>query len=116
MAPQIKPVDRQAVRDWDSYFESFIAQVTADQNETKDMQNKRIARLEANPEEWKAYYFPKYCYAPPAKFHKRATVRELNNPEWYEVRRWSRELAKDVVEMMNTLYQTLTGIDRKSVV
>jgi hypothetical protein len=112
MAQQIKPVDRQAIKDWDSYFDSFIAQVTADQNETEDQRNKRIARLEANPEEWKAYYFPKYCYAPPAKFHKRATVRELNNPEWYEVRRWSRELAKDVVEMMNTLYQTLTGIKK----
>lgn len=112
MAPQIKPVDRQAVRDWDSYFESFIAQVTADQNETKDQQNKRIAHFEANFEDWKVYYFPKYCYAPSAQFHKSAGKRQLQNPEWYECDVWARELAKDVTEMIITLYQTLTGIKR----
>jgi len=108
----IKPIDRQAAREWDSYYESFIAQVEAERNESEAEKRKRIKRLEDDPEAWKAYYFPKYCYAPPAPFHKRATTRELNNPEWYEVRVWSRELAKDVVEMMNTLFQALTGVKK----
>lgn len=99
----------QAIKNWDSYYENFLASISAEQNETDLEKKKRIASLERNPEKWKRYYFPKYCYAPAADFHVAATKRELNNPEWYEVRIWARELAKDVVEMMNTLYQVLTG-------
>lgn len=108
----LKTTDRQAGREWENYFESFIADVKADVNETDAERKKRIKHLEANPQEWKKYYFPKYCYAPSARFQIRASNRELNNSEWYEVRAWARELAKDVVEMMNTLYQTLTGVKK----
>lgn len=108
----LKPSDRQAGKEWDSYFESFIADVKADVNETDKQRRERIKRLEANPQAWKEYYFPKYCYAQSAPFHVKASNRELNNPEWYEVRMWARELAKDVVEMMNTLYQTLIGVKK----
>jgi len=107
-----KAMDKQAVQDWNIYFSNFLESVSADQNESEDQRKKRVAKLESNPEEWKRYYFPKYCYAPAASFHKAATKRELDNPEWIEVRMWARELAKDVVEMMNTLYQTLTGVKR----
>jgi hypothetical protein len=104
----LKPGDRQAGRDWDSYFESFIASVTAETNESDSERKKRVSKLEANFEDWKMYYFPKYCYAPSAAFHKRAAKRELENDEWYESRVWARELSKDVVEMMITLHQALT--------
>ncbi|MEN6423286.1 MAG: hypothetical protein ABFD76_15205 [Smithella sp.] len=106
----LKTTDRQAVKDWNSYYESFIASVAAEHDETDQQRKKRVADLEADFEEWKKYYFPKYCYAPPAPFHKKASKRILENPEWYESRIWARELAKDVVCMMETLYQTLTGI------
>ena len=112
MVVQLKPVDRQAVRDWDSYIESYVAAVNADHNETETDKKKRIAKLENDFEAWKQYYFPKYCYAPAAGFHKKAAKRELNNPEWYESRIWARELAKDVVEMMITLNQALTGVKK----
>lgn len=108
MATVLKPADRQAGRDWDSYFESFISDVQAESNETDAERKKRIARLEADNRDWCAYYFPKYCYAPSPGFHIRGMNREMANPEWYEVRMWSRELAKDVVEMMITLKQVLT--------
>lgn len=107
---QVTTNDRQALRNWDSYYESFLATVSAEYNETEADKKKRIAKLEADFEEWKLYYFPKYCYAPSAAFHKKAARRELNNPEWYEVRPWARELSKDVVEMMVTLFQILTGV------
>jgi hypothetical protein len=107
-----KSSEKQAVRDWDSYYDSFVASVNAESNETEAEKKKRIADLEANFEKWKLYYFPKYCSSPSASFHKKAAHREINNPEWYEARVWARELAKDVVEMMVTLYQALTG--RKS--
>ncbi len=105
----LKPVDRQAGRNWESYYESFIAKSVADANESEADRKKRIKDLEKDFEAWKLYYFPQYCYAPSASFHKRAAKRELENPEWYETRAWARELAKDVVEMIVTLYQGLTG-------
>ena len=105
----MKPSDIQSKKDWDTYFTNFIAQVTADRNESSTDRQKRIARLEADFEEWKKYYFPKYCFAPPAPFHKRASRRILDNPEWYESRVWARDLAKDTLCMFETLYQTLTG-------
>jgi len=108
----IKPVDRQAARDWDSYYESFVAKVAAEQNESEADRRKRIERLENDFEAWKVYYFPKYCYAPAAPFHKASAKRKLANPEWVEADAWARELAKDVVEMMITIYQTLTGVKR----
>lgn len=109
---RINITDKKAAIDWKSYYENFIASVKANHGETKEEKRKRIIQLEANFEEWKMYYFPKYCFAPSAKFHKRAAERELANEEWYEVRMWARELAKDVTEMMVTLYQALTGKKR----
>ncbi|MDR1454101.1 MAG: hypothetical protein LBJ01_00460 [Tannerella sp.] len=105
----IRVTDAQAKRDWDIYYNNYIAAVVVDRNETEAERKKRVTRLEADFEEWKKYYFPKYCYAPAAPFHIKASRRILGNPEWYESRVWARELAKDAVCMMETLYQTLTG-------
>lgn len=112
MALQLKPKDRQALREWESFHEQLLKDVTADTGETDEQQRQRIARLENNFEDWKNYYFPNYCYAPAAPFHVKASKRVMKNPEWYECRAWARELAKDVVTMMETLNQTLTGQKR----
>ena len=104
--------DKQAVQKWRSYYENFLADVESVHGESEHDKRKRRTRLEADFEEWKKYYFPKYCYAPAAPFHVRGSRRVLDNPEWYETRAWARELAKDVVCMMETLYQTLTGVKK----
>lgn len=101
--------DKQARFDWDKYYESYIVPISSTKKETEAEKKHRIVRLEGDFEEWKMYYFPKYCFAPSAAFHKKASKRVLNNPEWVEVRMWSRELAKDAVCMMETLFQVLTG-------
>ncbi len=82
--------------------------VTVGAKETRAAKRARIQHLEANHEEWFSYYFPTYATAAPADFHKAATERVLNNAEWYEVRNWSRELAKSTRTMMETLYLALT--------
>lgn len=94
---------------WDEFRDSIKASTPIDLTETIEQRKIRIKRLEANPEEWFKYYFPKYSYAEPAAFHKKATKRVLNNLEWYEVRSWSRELAKDTRTMFEMLYLCLTG-------
>lgn len=105
-----KKSDKQAYKDWERFYLNFVSEISADQNETIEQQKARIKKLESNFEEWKKYYFPKYCYAPAAPFHIKASKRILNNPEWYESRVWARELAKDAVCMMETIYQGLRGV------
>lgn len=101
--------DKQALQQWNEYVENIRKQTALFEGETEEQQRKRIKILEADHELWFKYYFPQYCYAEPAKFHKEASLRVLNNPEYYEVRNWSRELAKDVRTMMEILFLMLTG-------
>lgn len=101
--------DKQAIQLWQDYVENIRKQTALLNGESEAQQKKRIAILEADPELWFRYYFPQYCYAPAAEFHKEATKRIMANPEWFEVRNWSRELAKDVRTMMECLMLMLTG-------
>lgn len=100
--------DKQAMSIWTDYVENIRRQTALFTGETEEQQKKRIVLLEADPELWFKYYFPQYCYAEPADFHKQATKRIMKNAEWYEVRNWSRELAKDVRTMMEVLFLMLT--------
>jgi hypothetical protein len=93
---------------WDDFRDSIKASTPVDLSETIEQRKKRISKLEADPEQWFKYYFPKYSYAEPAVFHKQATKRILKNLEWYEVRSWSRELAKSTRTMFEILYLVLT--------
>jgi len=94
---------------WDEAKKNAMEATQTDPDETLEAKLSRISLLEADPEAWFRYYFPKYCYAPAARFQKEATKRVLENPEWWEVRIWSRELAKSTRTMMEVLYLTLVG-------
>jgi hypothetical protein len=96
--------DKQAIADWKELAESILSATPVDRSETLKEQRDRIAKLEADPEAWFKYYFPKYATAEPAPFHKAATKRVIENSEYYEVRIWSRELAKSTRTMMEVLY------------
>lgn len=89
--------------------ESLASATPVSTTEKGDEKRRRIAALEAKPEEWFAYYFPGYAKSPPAQFHKDATKRVLGHPEWYELRHWSRELAKSTRTMMEVFYLVLVG-------
>ncbi|GFR84428.1 hypothetical protein ElyMa_002417100 [Elysia marginata] len=78
-------------------------------DETPFEKSKRIRGLEADFENWAKYYFPKYYEAAPAPFHIRASRRIISKAEWFEVRSWSRGMAKSVRSVMEILYLTLTG-------
>jgi hypothetical protein len=106
---RLKPDERFALSDWESFRKGLIESTIVDDTESHADQLKRIARLEANPEEWFAYYFPNYYKSEPAPFHKKATRRILANKRWYEVRAWSRELAKSTRTMMEVMFLSLTG-------
>ncbi len=104
-----KPTDKQIMQDWEEFAHNIRTSTPIDINETPVQKEARIARLEANPEEWFAWHMPHFYTSAPALFHIAATKRILANPEWFEVRSWSRELAKTSRTMMEVLYLTLTG-------
>lgn len=107
-----KLADKQALLRWDEYREALKKSTTVDMDETPAQKMARIKRLESNFEAWGKYYFPVYCSAETADFQKKASKRILDNPEWFESRVWSRELAKSTRTMMETLYQVLTGVKK----
>jgi hypothetical protein len=108
----MKAADRIALKEWELFAEEIRTSTAVNTSETVAEQKARMARLERDPEAWFKYYFPKFAYAEPADFHKRATRRVLANAEWYEVRAWSRELAKSTRTMMEVLFLAMTGKKR----
>lgn len=104
--------DKDALKEWLSFHSALIQAASPDPDENIIQQAERIKRLEADPEAWFKYYFPKYAKYEPAKFHKAATKRFLNNKRWYEVRSWSRGFAKSTRTMFEVLYLALTGQSR----
>lgn len=109
MARRLKVDERFALSKWDEFRRGIMDATTVDDTETYAEKTARIAKLEADPEAWFKYYFPNYYKSKPAKFHLKATKRLLANDRWYEVRAWSRELAKSVRSMMEVLYLAMTG-------
>lgn len=103
-----KATDKDYIELFEQYCENFRNSTPININERPAERIKRIATLEANPEKWFKYYFPNYCTAEPAAFHKAATKRLLEHAEWFEVRAWSRELAKSARAMMEIIFLALT--------
>lgn len=104
-----KVEDKKYLKLWEQYKENTDKATPVDLNETPAEKHKRIANLEKDHEAWFKYYFPNHYTSEPARFHIAATKRVMNNPEWYEVRSWSRELAKSSRTRMEVLKLILTG-------
>ncbi len=101
--------DKQIIVSWQEHSKPLIECTAINIDEPEEVCAKRRIQLEAMPEEWFKYYFSRYVYAEPARFHIEASKRILANPEWYEVRLWSRELAKTTRTMLEILFLCLTG-------
>lgn len=100
--------DKKAIDYWERYVRDLERATVVDFSESQEDKLKRIAYLEANDEEWFKYYFPNYYTDEPAPFQKESTKRVMSNPEFYEVRAWSRELAKSALTMMAFIKLALT--------
>jgi hypothetical protein len=102
-------VDKQYLHLWESFAKNIHLSTPVDDSESQSDKIKRIATLEANPEEWFKYYFKTFANKPSPDFHRHATIRVVDNPEHYEVRAWSRELAKSTRTMLEVFYLTIVG-------
>ena len=113
-----KGLDKQANVNWEEYRLNLLQETTVDNAETEADKLKRIKRLEANHEEWFAYYFPNYYKNKPSPFQVKASNRLLakGKSRWYEVRAWSRSLAKTTRAMMEFFYLAMTGRIRNTLI
>lgn len=110
VSPKHSKEDKQALEFWERYYEDLQhTDGIVDLYEDPQDKKKRIEGLEKDHEAWFEYYFPKYYSAEPMPFHTRSTHRIMKNAEWYEVRVWSRELAKSGRTMMEVVKLALTG-------
>lgn len=101
--------DKEQLLAWDAFVTNQYRATPVDLNENATQKLNRIARLEANDEEWFKHYFPNFYTSEPAPFHKKATKRVMTNAEWYEVRSWARDLSKSGRTMMEVIKLTMTG-------
>jgi hypothetical protein len=103
------PADKRAVKEWNELVKSVLKSSDVNPCDTMSTIEARKKRLEADNEAWFRYYFEKYYSSEPADFHRKATRRLMSHKRWYEVRAWSRELAKSARSMMEISKLALTG-------
>lgn len=106
---KLKKKDREALKLWQQEIEAIRNAADIDTSDSAVTIAARKKRLEANHEEWFKYYFEQYYTSEPAPFHLKATKRLMDNDRLYEVRAWSRELAKSGRAMMEVVKLVLTG-------
>jgi hypothetical protein len=88
--------DKQNLLAWDDYRKNLLRE-TPVPIETHAEKQKRIKYLLGNFEAFSKYYFPNYCSAEFAAFHKKFAKAVINNDILYIVRAFAREHAKSVV-------------------
>ncbi|WP_298307246.1 hypothetical protein [Flavobacterium sp.] len=104
-----KVSDKEYLDLWREFCENMDNATPIDLSESHSDKLKRIKRLEADDEAWFKYYFPNYYTSEPADFHLKSTKKVMNNPEWYVVRSWARELSKSGRTMFEVLKLAMTG-------
>lgn len=104
--------EKKALNEWDEYRKSLADSVVVNENETQAERLRKRGVLEGDVVTWCKFFFPKYAKAEFAPFHKKAIKRITQNPEWFEVLSWARELSKSTVVMFCILFLVLTGKKR----
>lgn len=105
---KLTPKDRLALELWNELVASIKESSDINTSDSVADIETRKKRLEADDDAWFKYYFTQYYTCEPAVFHKKATKRIMQNNRWYEVRAWSRELAKSARSMMEIIKLALT--------
>lgn len=102
---------------WDDFAKEIRQATPVDQNESYADKLKRIAWLEREGNEllWMKYYFPNFCKADFAPFHKKTFKRLIKNKRWFELLMWARELAKSTSVMLIVLYLVLVKKELRNI-
>jgi predicted phage terminase large subunit-like protein len=102
-----KITDKQSIINWEDFRHQIRNATSVNVNETPAEKIARMKKMEADPEAWFVYYFPKYSFAKPAKFHIKSTKTVLANSKLYQCRAWARGLSKSTRRMFEVFYLML---------
>ena len=89
-----KPGDNRLIRDFEELVDIVKASTSIDPFESSGDKNKRVKKMLGNYEAFCLYYFPEYCFAPMAKFHKNIQKEIAENPNHIFLEQLSRGFAK----------------------
>lgn len=89
-----KPGDKRLIQEYEELVDVIKSTTGTDPFETPGDKKKRIARLLSNYEAFCNYYFPEYCFAPFASFHKNIQKNVADKPNNIFLSQWSRGFAK----------------------
>lgn len=90
----IKPADKKLIQNFEELCDIIKGSTSIDLLESKAEKQARIKKLLSNYEAFCSYYFPEYCFAPAAKFHKNIQKDVVNKPNAIHLIQWSRGFAK----------------------
>lgn len=90
----IKASDKKLILDFEELVSTVRSTTSINRHESAGDKRKRIAMLLSNYEAFCQYYFPEYCFAPMAWFHKKYVPEIADNPNAIYLLQWSREFAK----------------------
>lgn len=109
------PQTKAALKDWDAHVKSIMQATVVDENEHPSAQLRRVKELEEDIVAWANYYFPHFCSADFAPFHKKFFREVLQRDRSFVVREWARSHAKSVSTMIVALYCVMTGKNKNLV-
>lgn len=90
----IKPADKKLIIDFETLVDIIKSSTSVNPFEGSGDKRKRIAGLLSDYTAFCAYYFPEYCFAPFAWFHKEYPPFIADHPNAIYLLQWAREFAK----------------------
>jgi predicted phage terminase large subunit-like protein len=90
----IKPADRKLIIDFEELVDVIKSSTSVNPFESSGDKRKRISHLLSDYPAFCAYYFPEYCFAPFAWFHKEHFPFIARNPNDIYLLQYAREFAK----------------------
>lgn len=105
----LRPADRKALAEWEELIKAIRQSSSINPHDTEDECRRRRLKLEADHEAWYKYYCSTYYTSEPAPFHIKNSKRFHASERLYDVKVWSRELAKTGRTMMDVLKACLMG-------
>lgn len=89
-----KPGDKRLIKDFEELVDIIKGSTSINPFESTGDKRKRILYLLSNYEAFCMYYFPEYCFAPMASFHKNIQDDIYGCPNNIFLEQWSRGFAK----------------------
>lgn len=90
----IRASDKRLILDFEELVDVVRSTTSVNRHESAGDKRKRVELLLGNYQQFCEYYFPEYCFAPMAWFHKEYMPEIANNPNAIYLLQWSREFAK----------------------